>query len=149
MAHIVLASQTDLNRQLVPEPVAVRDVERMVLRLAVEGRVVGIEFRNMRSVGVVVMRVSQTGVPSVRVTVSGFQTAMRRRFPFVVGFDLYALVFAAVALILIGRVRAVYLGVVGCLVPAEVIVRTADIELVAIQRELIIDRSVTARVRTR
>ena len=40
MTHIILAAQTYLYRQFIPEAVAVRDIQRMVLRHAVEVRVV-------------------------------------------------------------------------------------------------------------
>ena len=40
MTHVVLATQTYLQRQLVPEPVSVGHIQRMVLRQSVEVRIV-------------------------------------------------------------------------------------------------------------
>ena len=42
MSHVIFAAQTDLNRQLIPEPVTVGDIQRVILRHAVEVRVVRI-----------------------------------------------------------------------------------------------------------
>ena len=93
MTHVILTAQTDLQRQLVPETVPVRDIQGMVLCQSVEIGVVLIQFLNMRTVGIVVMGVSRTVTPVARVVISCFQTALRRWFPFVVGLDLNTLLF--------------------------------------------------------
>ena len=79
------------------------------------------------------MRVSITVAPVAGVVVSRFQTALLRRFPFVVRLYLNTLVGIGVVLVLIGvngivsQQVVLYLGVVGPRVPSEVIVCAADV----------------------
>ena len=130
MPHVILAAQAYLQRQLVEEPVTVRDIDRVVLRQTVHLRIVGVQLIDHTAVLTFVMCVRRTVAPVARVVVSGFQTTLRRRFPFVIGLDLDTLLLTRAVLVLPGRVRALNLRVIGQHVKTEVIIRTAYVQLV-------------------
>ena len=100
----------------------------------------------MRAVGIVVMRVRRTVTPVTRVVISCFQTTLRRRFPFIVGLDLDALLLAPTVLVLIGRVRAFDLRIVGQHIETEMVIRSADVQLMLVHLELVVEGRVTARM---
>ena len=76
----------------------------MVLGQSVYVGVIGVQFRfQITTVRISVMRVGEVIFPVPRVVVSGFQTTLLRRFPFVIGLDLDALVLVIGRLVLVGR----------------------------------------------
>ena len=153
MAHVILAAQTHLDRQAVEETVAVRDIERVVLRQSLEISVVREQFLDMCALFVVVMRVSRAVVPTAGVVVAGFQTALLRRFPFVVRLHLDTLIFAEAGLVLVrcviqvGRQVPVRLHVIGRHVKTEVVVSAADVQFMIVQLEGVVECRVSSRVR--
>ena len=92
------------------------------------------------------MRVGETVGPVTCIVVTGFQTALRRRFPFIIRFNLNTVLLAGTVLILIRRVGTFDLCVVGEHVKTEVVIRSADVQFMLIHLKLIVQRHVTTGV---
>ena len=105
----------------------------------------------MIAVGIIVISVCIIAAPTSCVVITGFQTALLRRFPFVVGFDIDAalLVTGRLALIICLFCRkTLCLTVVQVLIPTELVVRTAHLQLMVVLFEGIIQGGISARMTT-
>ena len=123
----------------------------MVLVQAVKGRVVREQLIGVR-IGPVrsgVISVSKTGAPVTRVVISGLQTTLRRRFPFVLCLHLDTLFQALTVLVLVKRIFVFFfLLVVGQHVKSEMVVRAAHVEFMLVHLECVVERRISARVTT-
>ena len=144
MSHEVLATQTDLNGQLVPEAVAVRDIERVVLLQSTERGIVLIQFL-LFVVAVVGLRERLT--PGECGLEASLETRLGIGFPLIVERKVSCLVGVEGRLFLAGRVLAgFYLGVVPVLIPREVAVLASEHELMSAQFKGIVELRLSARM---
>ena len=105
----------------------------------------------MIAVGIIVISVRIIAAPTSCIVITGFQTALLRWFPFVVGFDVDAAIFVTGRLALIIRRfcrKTLCLTVVQVLIPTELVVRTAHLQLMIVLLEGIIQGGISARMTT-
>ena len=105
----------------------------------------------MIAVGIIVISVCIIAAPTSGVVITGFQTALLRRFPFVVGFDVDAAILVTGRLALIIRLfcrKTLCLTVVQVLIPTELVVRTAHLQFMVVLLEGIIQGGISSRMTT-
>ena len=144
MPHKILAAQADLNRESVPETVAVCDIQGVVLFKAAEVGVILIEFLLFI---VAVVSLGERLTPSECCLESGFETRLGIRFPLVVQRKVHGLVCVERRLLLAGSVlTGLNLRVEAVLIPSEVAILTGEHQLMSAQFEGIIELCLSARM---